>query len=275
MLDPVTAKLLMYAVKTAADRDSRRQTLILILAPAIGLILLIAFILYLLTNPFSLLSRYLTGNEAGAVKDFQNDYGYNQTLGIHEKDYTEGSGKSYDGVTFADGQTKVVYFNQLDKRWANKPYGTDTIGSCACGPTSMSIVVSSLTDQTVDPPTMAEWAYENGYWCSGNGSYHTLIPGAAKHFGLSCESIGLDEPQKLVDALSSGKLVVALMAKGHFTTSGHYMVLRGVTKSGKILVADPASVSRSKQEWDLSIILNEARRGASAGGPLWAIGKGS
>ena len=275
MLDPVTAKLLMYAVKTAADRDSRRQTLILILTPAIGLILLIAFILYLLTNPFSLLSRYLTGNEAGAVKDFQNDYGYNQTLGVHEKDYTEGSGKNYDGVTFADGQTKVVYFNQLDNRWANKPYGTDTIGSCACGPTSMSIVVSSLTGQTVDPPTMAEWAYENGYWCSGNGSYHTLIPGAAKHFGLSCESIGLDEPQKLVDALSSGKLVVALMAKGHFTTSGHYMVLRGVTKSGKILVADPASVSRSKREWDLSIILNEARRGASAGGPLWAIGKGS
>lgn len=275
MLDPVTAKLLMYAVKTAADRDSRRQTLILILAPAIGLILLIAFILYLLTNPFSLLSRYLTGNEAGAVKDFQNDYGYNQTLGVHEKDYTEGSGKSYDGVTFADGQTKVVYFNQLDNRWANKPYGTDTIGSCACGPTSMSIVVSSLTGQTVNPPTMAEWAYENGYWCSGNGSYHTLIPGAAKHFGLSCESISLDEPQKLVDALSSGKLVVALMAKGHFTTSGHYMVLRGVTKSGKILVADPASVSRSKREWDLSIILNEARRGASAGGPLWAIGKGS
>ena len=139
----------------------------------------------------------------------------------------------------------------------------------------MAIVVSSLSLQTVDPPTMAECAYENGYWCSGNGSYHTLIPGAAKHFGLSCVSISPNEPQELVNALSSGKLVVALMAKGHFTTSGHYMVLRGVTKNGKILVADPASVKRSKQEWDLSIILNEVRRDASAGGPLWAIGKGS
>lgn len=49
------------------------------------------------------------------------------------------------------------------------------------------------------------------------------------------------------------------------------MVLRGVTSEGKILVADPASKKRSEQEWDISIILDEARKGAAAGGPLWAI----
>jgi len=59
----------------------------------------------------------------------------------------------------------------------------------------------------------------------------------------------------------------------HFTKSGHFIVLRGVTSDGKILVADPASVARSNQEWDLSIILNEARPDAGAGGPLWAIGQ--
>lgn len=61
------------------------------------------------------------------------------------------------------------------------------------------------------------------------------------------------------------------MSKGHFTSSGHFMVLRGVTSEGKILVADPASKKRSEQEWDISIILDEARKGAAAGGPLWAI----
>ena len=50
-----------------------------------------------------------------------------------------------------------------------------------------------------------------------------------------------------------------------------HMVLRGVTSEGKILVADPASKKRSEQEWDISIILDEARKGAAAGGPLWAI----
>ncbi|WP_438490907.1 C39 family peptidase [Paenibacillus sp. IHBB 3054] len=149
--------------------------------------------------------------------------------------------------------------------------GTDNIGGYACGLTSMSIVVSSLAGQTVDLSLMAKWAYENGYWCSGNGSYHSLIPGAAKHFGLSCESIGTDEPQKLVDALSNGKLVVALMVEGHFTSGGHYIVLRGVTTDGKIFEADPASFKRSNQAWDISIIIDEARHGASAGGPLCAI----
>ena len=177
----------------------------------------------------------------------------------------------YEGVIFTDGATEVVYYNQLDERWADLPYGTDNIGGYGCGPTSMAIVVSSLTDQTVDPPTMAEWAYQNGYWCSGNGSYHSLIPGAAEGFGLQWESISTDDPQAVVDALASGKLIVALMSKGHFTSSGHFMVLRGVTSEGKILVADPASKKRSEQEWDISIILDEARKGAAAGGPLWAI----
>ena len=223
------------------------------------------------TSPFSVLSQWLIGDEVSVVEDFQKQYGYNQQLGIYEKDYIDGSGQSYEGVIFTDGATEVVYYNQLDERWADLPYGTDNIGGYGCGPTSMAIVVSSLTDQTVDPPTMAEWAYQNGYWCSGNGSYHSLIPGAAEGFGLQWESISTDDPQAVVDALASGKLIVALMSKGHFTSSGHFMVLRGVTSEGKILVADPASKKRSEQEWDISIILDEARKGAAAGGPLWAI----
>lgn len=106
---------------------------------------------------------------------------------------------------------------------------------------------------------------------ASEGIYHSLIPGAAEGFGLQCESINTDDPQAVVDALASGKLIVALMSKGHFTSSGHFMVLRGVTSEGKILVADPASKKRSEQEWDISIILDEARKGAAAGGPLWAI----
>lgn len=174
-------------------------------------------------------------------------------------------------IRFTDGQTNVVYFNQLDERYAGKPYGTDNIGGYGCGPTSMSIVVSSLTNDIVDPIQMAQWAYENGYWCSGSGSYHSLIPGAAKAWGLPVEGCSASEGQKIVDALSKGKLVVAIMLEGHFTSSGHFIVLRGV-KDGKILVADPASYTRSEQEWDLSIILNEASTHAGAGGPFWIIG---
>jgi len=181
-------------------------------------------------------------------------------------------GLSYSGVVFTDGYTQVTYYNQLDERWKDSAYGTDSIGGYACGPTAMAIVVSSLTSETVDPPHMAQWAYENGYWCSKSGSYHTLIPGASEEWGLSCEGCTASEPQRIVDALAEGKLVVALMSKGHFTSGGHFIVLRGVTSDGKILVADPASYKRSEKEWDLSIILNEASRRAGAGGPFWIVG---
>ena len=61
-------------------------------------------------------------------------------------------------VRFTDGATDVVYFNQLDERYANQPYGTDPIGGYGCGPSSMAIVVSSLTGKAVDPAQMARWA---------------------------------------------------------------------------------------------------------------------
>ena len=61
------------------------------------------------------------------------------------------------------------------------------------------------------------------------------------------------------------------MQKGHFTSGGHFIVLRGV-QDGNVLVADPGSYSRSQQSWDLSIILSEASTRAGAGGPFWIIG---
>lgn len=178
---------------------------------------------------------------------------------------------SLGNVRFTDGATEVVYYNQLDERYAGKPYGTDHIGSHGCGPTSMAIVVSSLTGQTVDPVAMAEWSYQNGYWCKDSGSYHALVPAAARNWGLNVSGCSVSEPQRILDALAEGKLVVAIMSKGHFTKSGHFIVLRGV-QNGMILVADPASYNRSGQLWDLSVILREASRGAAAGGPFWIIG---
>lgn len=212
--------------------------------------------------------KNLAANYAQNLSVFLSD-GVYQVLS--ETEFSQ-MGISYDGVVFTDGMTQVTYYNQLDDRWRYLPYGTDDIGGYACGPTAMSIVVSSLTSDTVDPPHMAQWAYENGYWCSKSGSYHSLIPGAAAEWGLPVSGCSASEPQRIVDALADGKLVVALMSKGHFTSSGHFIVLRGVTSDEKILVADPSSYQRSEKEWDFSIILNEASKSAGAGGPFWIIG---
>ncbi len=190
-IDPLTAKLLAQAAARAAtDEESRRRTLILILSPILSLLLLIAFILYLITSPFSVLSQWLIGDEVGVVEDFQKEYGYNQQLGIYEKDYIEGSGQSYEGVVFTDGGREVIYYNQLDERWADTMYGTSgTIGEAGCGPTAMAIVTSTLTGTPHNPVELSEWSVANGHRCEGNGSYHSLIPAAAEAYGLSWESV--------------------------------------------------------------------------------------
>ena len=273
-VDPVTAKILaQLAVQAAADKQARRRLLIAILAPVLFLLLLIAFIIHLLTSPISMFVEWALGDsEIAAIESFQQEYGYNQNIGIYDVDYVSGSGQSYEGVVFTDGGMEVMYYNQMDERWADIMYGTSsTIGQGGCGPTSMAIVTSTLTGEAHDPVELAQWSVANGHRCEGNGSYHSLIPAAAAAYGLTCEK-NLDA-QGIVDALSSGKLVVVIMSKGHFTKGGHFIVLRGVTSEGKILVADPASYSRSEQEWDLSIIMNESNKAAGSGGPYWAIGR--
>lgn len=271
-IDPKTAATIAkIAVQAVNDDEIRSKIIFISLAPIISVLLILAFIVYILTNPIEMLSDFFFGNELNLIKDIRSQYGYEQIINPNDNSYLESSKLDFSGVSFNDGATEVVYYNQADSRWKDTPYGkTGTIGRSGCGPTSLSIVVSSLTDKKVDPVQMSKWSYENGYYCEGAGSYHTLIPNGAKHFGLKIEGCTANEPQRIVDALAQGKLIIAIMAKGHFTSSGHYIVLRGVTSDKKILVADPASKRRRDEKWDLSI-LNEANKGADAGGPFWII----
>ncbi|AGK97115.1 C39 family peptidase [Clostridium pasteurianum] len=274
-LAPKTAATLAkIAIQAAKDDETRNKIIFISLAPIISVLFILAFIVYVLTNPIEMIGTFFTVNELNVVKDLRSQYGYEQLINPKDNSYVESSGLNFSGISFKDGATEVVYYNQADERWKDKPYGrTGTIGRSGCGPTSLSIVVSSFTDKKVDPVQMSKWAYENGYYCEGAGSYHTLIPDGAKHFGLKVEGCTSSEPQRIVDALSQGKLVIAIMAKGHFTRNGHFIVLRGVTSDKKILVADPVSRTRSEEKWELSIILDEANKGADAGGPFWIISK--
>lgn len=194
-----------------------------------------------------------------------------QSLSYGDSDGDGYYNTNYGDITFSDAETPVTYYNQTDSRWGNQMYGkSGTIGEAGCGPTALAIAVASLTDQKVTPYDVAQWSVENGYRCEGNGSYHSLIPAGGAHYGLTVTGIG-NNSKKLVEALQEGKLVIAIMTKGHFTSSGHFIVLRGVTEDGNILVADPASVKRSNREWALGIITNEASRRAGSGGPFWVM----
>lgn len=196
---------------------------------------------------------------------------YGQYLDTNS-DYTETAPQDGFQGTLGEGETQVTYYNQMDNRWKDKLYGrAGTIGNEGCGPTAVAIVASTFTGKTITPVDAAKWSADNGYRCIGSGSYHSLIPAACKHYGLNVKGLGNSSAEDLAKHLSEGKLIIALMKKGHFTSSGHFIVLRGITAEKKVLVADPASFNRSNQTWDISIIINESSTGAAAGGPFWSI----
>ena len=171
------------------------------------------------------------------------------------------------------GVCDIHYFEQGEEPWASMPFGTDKIGPYGCGPTAMAMAVSSLTDHSTDPGRMAQWAYEEGYWAKQSGSYLSLVEGAARAYGLYAYAMEAHTPEAVRAALLSGDLLVALMGPGHFTKSGHFILLRGMTLNGTVLVADPASRERSLAQWEPQLILDELSKSTAHGAPLWVLSR--
>ncbi len=177
-----------------------------------------------------------------------------------------------DSTVLEGTSANVVYYNQKDPKWADKIYGgNNTISVYGCGPTTLAMLVSSLTEETLTPDQMAKWAYDNGYFCENSGSYHSIIPEGAAKWGLNVQSVTDYSFDNITSLMSTGNLIVVLMGNGHFTENGHFLILRGVTLDGKLLIADPASWENTQKQWDTEIIINEAKYGCGNGGPMWSV----
>lgn len=169
------------------------------------------------------------------------------------------------------GSWEILYYNQTDEQWRERPYGKDNLGRYGCGPACLSMAVSSLTERKVNPEEMALWAVKNGHWARGGGSYLSIVGGAAAAYGLKAESLPDCDADRLLLELAGGKVAVALMTKGHFTGGGHFILLRGATLGGGVLVADPSSRDRSLAVWDPQTVLDELSKSRSSGAPLWLL----
>lgn len=178
---------------------------------------------------------------------------------------------TYDTVTKC--QKKVVYYNQGEEPWGSMPYGTSTIGAAGCGPTSMAIVISTLTGQTVNPQMTCAYSIANGEYVSGVGTAHSFPTNAAHHWGLTCERVGKDRMGYVVESLKEGKMVVEICEAYTITGSGsgHFIVLTGVTRDGYITIADCASRERTTKVYSLETITSYGRDLSE--GAFWIIGK--
>ena len=179
-----------------------------------------------------------------------------------------------EGLTLPAAACNVIYFNQTDPRWAEKNYGPQNrIETYGCGPTVLSMLVSTFTNQTIHPDEMAAWCYENGFFSPNSGSYHSIIAEGSTAWGLDVKTVEDTSYRSLLYELYSGRLLVLLMGKGHFTESGHFLIVRNVTLEGNLLIADPNSLENSLTSWEYELVCSEIKKHSTAGGPVWSIGK--
>ncbi|MDD3279556.1 MAG: lysozyme family protein [Lachnospiraceae bacterium] len=139
------------------------------------------------------------------------------------------------GGSYPANGMQIPFYNQGD--YGNIPYGGGSIASSGCGPTSFAMIASYLTGTTITPIDAVSWC-GNSYYMPGVGTYWSYFEAAASHFG--CGSVTqTNDPNAVLAALADGRPVISSQRAGLFTSGGHFIVLRGITSGGKVLVNDP------------------------------------
>ncbi len=139
------------------------------------------------------------------------------------------------GGTYPANGMQIPHYLQTD--YGNIPYGGGSIASSGCGPTSFAMVASYLTGTTITPVDAVSWCGDS-YYMPGVGTYWSYFAAAAAHFG--CGSVTqTNDANTVLKALSEGRPVISSQSAGLFTSAGHFIVLRGVTANGKVLINDP------------------------------------
>ena len=147
---------------------------------------------------------------------------------------------------------------QWDERWGYSQYAGELMGLSGCGPTCLSMVcLYLLDDASYTPEYIAEFATENGYSVSGNGSSWTLISEGGEKLGLDVTEIPLDE-NRIIRNLEVGNPIICVMGPGFFTSTGHFIVMTEY-EDGYVKVNDPNSPNRSEQTWKLTEVMEQIR----------------
>lgn len=162
----------------------------------------------------------------------------------------------------AGNRLNIPLYYQYAEPWGSKKYGNGTIAKNGCAPTSIAMVLTGLKGYAISPADVVDFTQDR-YYVSGAGSSWDIFPACAAHWEVSCTYIGTSKAS-VVSALESGCPVILSMGPGRFTSSGHMIVLTGITDSGKITVNDPNDNSRKNHaniEFSLSQVLSEAKGG--------------
>lgn len=167
-----------------------------------------------------------------------------ETTEATEPEATEAEDSDSPQSSSSPAKVKTVngfpLYNQLD--YPNKRFGSGTVATSGCGITSLAMVATYLTGHTYLPDELA--GYFGGY---GENNVQRMEYGA-KQMRLPIHKA--DNIRQIFSAMKEGNIAILLMNHlSIFTETQHFIVLNGVTKDGKYIVAD--SYAPNYERWDL------------------------
>ncbi len=142
-------------------------------------------------------------------------------------------------IHVARSHYQAPYYSQLDPRWSGIRYGAWTFGPSGCVPTSMAMIISAITNQTVSPVQVANYLYYNTleYNRSFFGTSSRGVVMSARNWGLKASA--LNSYNALETALKQGYYVAAGVGPSKYVVfGGHEIVLKGY-QNGMTYVLDP------------------------------------
>lgn len=164
---------------------------------------------------------------------------------------------------------KPVYYLQIDPRWKKKDYSakgeSTTIGASGCGPTAAAMLIETLTGKTFTPEDACKWSLQHGYKAVKQGTYYSYFVPQFAYFGIHCYQLSWENTyhkpnssvhDKALALLKQGYYLIALMKKGNWTSSGHFVVVWWA--DGKVYINDPASTKATRVEGNMNTFRNEA-----------------
>lgn len=170
-----------------------------------------------------------------------------------------------DGADMLNG---FPYLKQNDSRWGSKMFSShndasQTIGTSACGPTSMAMILRSY-GANVTPVDTCQYALDNGFRTYDSGTDMAFFPSIAQKYGLTMKSFEPGDGTGVVTSLQNKIPLIASMGPGTFTSYGHYIVLSGMQDRDHIMVNDPANEDRSKKTYPITTFTRESNNGFMA-----------
>ncbi len=159
-----------------------------------------------------------------------------------------------------DEKSKGFYISQNNPDFLTTPYGTSSVGRSGCGPIALTMAINYVCEEErTTLSDVIDFALEKNLYVPNAGTKWVLMSAYPPTVGVKSKEVYTSDFEVFKGLIEEGSVIVTSMKKGHFTDNGHFIVILG-EKDGKASVLDPASITRTLEEWDLELLFNESKK---------------